>query len=181
MECLDALIAFLRAYGVIAPDEHLPAFPRKAGTRAVHRIAMKWLDRGQAPDPGFIPPDGLRLVRTVAELRELGRRLKNCINQPVFGGRYLIDLVTGAQCYLTTEEPALTLIALHPHGRNLWSIEQIDGADFCSIRDRLELGLRWASVTLLHSRPDSALSSLTDYSEVYEEGAEEADDDELAA
>lgn len=181
LECLDSFIGFLRAYGAIAPDERPPAFPKQAGTRAVFRTAMMWLDRAQAPDPGFAPPDGLRLVDTVAELRELGKRLKNCIAQRMFAGHYLVGLVTGEQCYLTAENPNLMLIAMHRHGRNLWSIEQIDGADFASTWKRLELSLRSVGVTLLRSRPDGALSAITDYSEIDEDDGGELGDEDLAA
>lgn len=181
MECLDALVTFLRAHGAIAPDEGPPTFPKNAGIRAVHRTAMTWLDRAQAPDPGFIPPSGFRLVRTVAELRDIGQQLKNCIGQRLFAGHYLVELATGEQCYLAAEDPVLTLVALRRHGRGLWSIEQVDGADFCSTQNRLELGLRAAGVTLLRSRPDVALSAITDYRDTDEEDGEELGDEDLAA
>ena len=81
-------------------------------------------------------------MRTAADLHEIGKRLNNCIAQRGFASHYLIDLVSGEQCHLTTDDPTLTLIALRRHGRGLWSVEQIDGADFRSTRDRLEVGLR---------------------------------------
>jgi hypothetical protein len=159
---IDTLVALIRSYGAIdACDLNLP---KNARTGAVLRRLLRGLYAVRAPQPPFTVPATLRLVETIGELREIGRRFENCLTQTArFGTNYWFDLANGSVVYLTTEEPPL-LIALRKVGPDLWHIEQLAGpkdttpsaASRCSMVQKL----KDAGIKLVALNPGHALSNL---------------------
>ena len=100
---VDTLISIIRAYGAIGHcDLHQP---KNAGAGAVLRRLLRGLYAVRAPDPPFSVPDPLRLVETIGELRDIGRRFRNCL-APIthFGTKHWFDLADGSVIYLATDE-----------------------------------------------------------------------------
>ena len=76
---VDTLVTLLRSYGAIgACDFNLP---KNARIGAVLRRLLRGLYAVRAPQPPFAVPATLRLVETIGELQEIGRRFKNCLAQ----------------------------------------------------------------------------------------------------
>jgi hypothetical protein len=159
---VDTLVALIRSYGAIgACDFNLP---KNARIGAVLRRLLRGLYAVRAPQPPFTVPPTLSLVETIGELREIGRRFKNCLVQTArFGTNYWFDLANGSVVYLTTEEPPL-LMALRKVGPDLWHIEQLVGpknmvppaASRCSTEQKL----KDAGIKLVAVNPGYALSDL---------------------
>ena len=159
---VDTLVALIRSYGAIgACDLNLP---KNARTGAVLRRLLRGLYAVQAPQPPFTVPVTLRLVETIGELREIGRRFKNCLAQTaLFGANHWFDLANGSAVYLATEEPPL-LIALRKVGPDLWHIEQLAGpkdiVPSAATRRSMEQKLKDAGIKLVTLNPSYALSNL---------------------
>ena len=159
---VDTLVALIRSYGAIgACDLNLP---KNARTGAVLRRLLRGLYAVRAPQPPFTVPATLRLVETIGELREIGRRFRNCLAQTArFGTNHWFDLANGSAVYLTTEEPPL-LIALRKVGPDLWHIEQLAGpkdtAPSAASRCSMEQKLKDAGIKLVALNPGYALSNL---------------------
>ena len=159
---VDTLVALIRSYGAIgACDLNLP---KNARTGAVLRRLLRGLYAVRAPQPPFTVPATLRLVETIGELREIGRRFKNCLAQTaLFGTNHWFDLANGSAVYLTTEEPPL-LIALRKVGPDLWHIEQLAGpkdtVPSAASRCSMEQKLKDAGIKLVAVNPGHALSNL---------------------
>jgi len=114
---VDTLVALLRGYGAIGQcDLNLP---KSARTGAVLRRLLRGLYAVRAPQPPFTVPEPFRLVATVGELRDIGRKFRNCLAPiPHFGTNHWLDLANGTAVYLTIEEPPL-LTELRRFGPNL--------------------------------------------------------------
>jgi hypothetical protein len=163
-ESLDALLAFLRSHGALLDDDL--RLPPKAGMKAVVRRLKTALARLSAPDPGFYPPAGFRIVRTTAELQTIGEAFGNCVALPQWhAAGHHIRLVDGSGVYLTSDAPPL-LVALRRVHANVWTLEQIagpknapapDGAHDALLRDLAVAGLR-----IIATDPAAALSRLGD-------------------
>jgi hypothetical protein len=159
---VDTLVALLRGYGVI--DKCDLDLPRSARTGAVLRRLLRGLYAVQAPQPPFTLPEPFRLVETIGELRDIGRKFKNCLaNVVLYGPNHWLDLANGAAVYLLTEEPHL-LTELRGVGPNLWHIDQMTGprnaAPSPALRQSLEQKLRDAGIRLVDVSPSYAISDL---------------------
>jgi hypothetical protein len=109
-------------------------------------------------------PPLLRLIPTIGELRNIGRRFENCLGHfASFGTKHWFDLADGSAVYLAADEPPL-LIQLCRVGPDLWHVEQMVGpknappsrAERCAMEQKLkDAGIRLAEVI-----PGYALSSL---------------------
>jgi hypothetical protein len=109
-------------------------------------------------------PEPFRLVETIGELRDLGRKFKNCLaNVVLYGTNHWLDLAEGKAVYLTTEEPHL-LTELRRVGPGLWHIEEMTGsknaAPSFALRQSLEQKLRDAGIRLVEVSPSYAISNL---------------------
>jgi hypothetical protein len=159
---VDTLVALIRSYGAIgACDFNLP---KNARTGAVLRRLLRGLYAVRAPQPPFTVPAPLRLVETIGELLEIGRRFKNCLVRTApFGTNYWFDLANGSAVYLTSEEPPL-LVALRKVGADLWHIEQTaapkDTASSTESRCSMEQKLKDAGIKLVAVSPGYAISNL---------------------
>jgi hypothetical protein len=159
---VDTLVALLRGYGVIGSCDL--DLPRNARTGAVLRRLLRGLYTARAPRPPFTVPEPFRLVETIGELRDLGRRFKNCLaNVILYGTNHWLDLANGTAVYLLTEEPHL-LTELRSVGPNLWHIDQMTGprnaAPSPALRQSLEQKLRGAGIRLVEVSPGYAISDL---------------------
>ena len=159
---VDTLISIIRAYGAIGRcDLHLP---KNAGTSAVLRRLLRGLYAVRAPDPPFSVPDPLRLVETIGELRDIGRRFGNCL-APIthFATKHWFNLADGSVIYLATDEPPL-LIALRRVGPDLWHIEQVagpqDAPPSVAFQRSMEQKLKDAGIRFVPVDPSYALSNL---------------------
>jgi hypothetical protein len=72
---IEIVIIFLRAHGVF--DEAEFRLPDGAGLPAILRRLQKALDRIGAPPPSFSLPPPFRIIRTVGDLRRVGKLLNN--------------------------------------------------------------------------------------------------------
>jgi hypothetical protein len=122
------------------------------------------LARLPAPDPGFAPPTGFRILRSTAELQAVGRAFQNCVALPQWhAGQHHLHLIDGTSVYLASNTPPL-LVALRRVHAKLWYLEQVagpknaappPGAKEALVRDLVAAGLR-----IIAADPASALSRL---------------------
>jgi hypothetical protein len=161
-DCVDTLIAVLRGYGTLGNcDLNLP---KNAGPSAVLRRLLRGLYAVRVPNPPFAVPAPLRLVATIGELRDIGRRFGNCLAQIAqFGTRHWFDLADGSTVYLVADEPRV-LIAMDSIGPDLWHIQQMDGPKDAilsgEVRQAMEQKLKEVGVRLVAVTPGNALSNL---------------------
>ena len=178
---VDTLVALIRSYGAIgACDFNLP---KNARIGAVLRRLLRGLYTVRAPQPPFTVSAPLRLVETIGELHEIGRRFKNCLAQTApYGTNYWFDLANGSVVYLTTEEPPL-LIALRKVGPDLWHIDQLAGpkdmvpsaASRCSMAQKL----KDAGIKIVALNPGYAPSNLDQATRQLKTGANIDDLDDM--
>ena len=99
-EALDDLTRLLRGFGVLDGAD-ADALPEGAGRGMVSRFLPRRMDLIRAPDPGFTPPPGLHLIRSVSELRAAGLRLNNCLRRlDDTLHTYWVDLATDHRVFL---------------------------------------------------------------------------------
>jgi hypothetical protein len=178
---VDTLVALIRSYGAIgACDFNLP---KNARIGAVLRRLMRGLYAVRAPQPPFMVPAPLRLVETIGELHEIGRRFKNCLAQTApYGTNYWFDLANGSVVYLTADEPPL-IIALRKVGPDLWHIDQLAGPKDMfpsdALRWSMEQKLKDAGIKLVALNPGYALSNLDHATRQLKTGANIDDLDDM--
>jgi hypothetical protein len=152
----------LRSYGAIGECDL--DLPKTARVGAILRRLLRGLYAVRAPIPPFSVPAPLLLVATIGELRDVGRKLRNCIAQNgSFGSNYWFSLADGSVVYLASEEPPL-LIALRRVAPDLWHIEQIggpkDAPPSVALQRSIEQKLKDAGARLVSVNPSYALSNL---------------------
>jgi hypothetical protein len=124
-EAADSLLALLRARGALRDDDL--RLPPRAGMRAVARRLRAALARIKAPDPGFAAPAPFRLVRTTAELQNIGRAFGNCVALPDWhAARQHINMIQGTTVFLASDDPPL-LASLNRFADRVWQIDQVQG------------------------------------------------------
>jgi hypothetical protein len=162
IKCINAVIAFVRAHGAFdAADFRLP---EGAGLQAVLRKLQRALDRIGAPTPGFslLPP--YRIIRTVGEMRSVGKLLNNCVkNLRSFGSDHWLCLASGEAVYITTDAPQM-LAALRQVGPDLWFLDEVEGPENADIlsdtKEMLINAVHQAGVRLVRESPAHALRAL---------------------
>jgi hypothetical protein len=125
-EALDSLARMLRSFGVL-DNAVVDRLPEGAGQPALGRFLRRQMGMIRAPDPGFTPPEGLRLIGSVRELHEAGVRMNNCLRR--FGDAfrtYWVDLATGHRAFLVADDPSAA-ICLRRCGPSVWYLEQVAG------------------------------------------------------
>jgi hypothetical protein len=162
IESINSVITFLRAHGAF--DEADFKLPHEAGLPAVLRKFQKAFDRIEAPAPTFSLSPPLRIVRTVGELRGVGKLLNNCVrNFRSFGTDHWFRLASREAIYIATDVPPM-LAALRKVGPNLWFLDEVEGPENTDIlSDRkamLTNALRTAGVRLVRESPAHALRAL---------------------
>jgi hypothetical protein len=162
VKAIDTLVAVIRSYGALSECDF--NLPKNAGTGAVLRRLLRGLYAVRAPKPSFTVPPPFHVVATIGELREIGRRFKNCVaHADHLGTNYWFDLAAGSAVYLTSDEPPL-LIALRRIGTDLWHIEQIAGPKGQSLPNDVQLfvesALKEIGLRLVSVSPTYALSNL---------------------
>ena len=140
------------------------------------------MDLIRAPDPGFTPPPGLRLVRSVGELRAAGLRLNNCLRRlDDTLHTYWVDLATGHRVFLTGEDP-LVAVCLRRCGPGVWCLEQIAGRNNADLeleaRARIEREIaKVRGIVVIRQHPRQALADLFDDASAIEDAEPDAADD----
>jgi hypothetical protein len=161
-QSVDSLIALLRAHGALRDgDLRLPAH---AGLPAVVRRLRAANGRIEAPDPGFIPPQPFRIIRTTDELQRIGKALGNCVALPQWGAvRYHLNLIDGTAVFLVSDDPPL-LALLHRVADRVFYLEQCAGPKNASppagVRSALIRDLTAAGLRLVLQDPQSSLGRL---------------------
>jgi hypothetical protein len=192
VESLDALLAFLRSHGALRDDDL--RLPPKTGMKALVRRLKAALARLSAPEPGFAPPAGYRVVRSTSELQSIGKVFRNCVALPQWhAGGHHIRLVDGSGVYLISDAPPL-LVALRRVHANVWMLEQMAGPENApapaGAHDALLRDLAAAGLRIIATDPAAALSRLDESrrriprfaeAEVQDGGGDDEDDGELAA
>lgn len=162
VQCVDTMVRCLRARMLLSDaDIHLG---KRAGLCAVTKLVTQAADRLRAPEPPFSIPPHLRLIRTGKELREMGKRLNNCISSfHGFGSDHLFRLAEGSTVYIASDDPPF-MIALTRAGPGLWWIEEARGPrhQILSHEDDVKLmqSLRDAGVDLVPVEPSQALTRI---------------------
>jgi hypothetical protein len=162
IEAVDALVSYLRAHGAFEDGDL--KMPDGAGLAAVMRRLQRGLDRVEAPAPGFKLAPPFQIIRTVSELREAGKRLKNCVSDVrSYGAENWFRLGEGRLVYITSQAPPM-LAAVRQVAPRLWHLEELEGLENELVEpDSRELfvgALRSAGVRLTGQTPFRALRSL---------------------
>lgn len=165
-EALDGLARMLRSFGVL-DDAALDRLPEGAGQPALGKFLRRQMGMIRAPDPGFTPPDGLRLIGSIHELHEAGVRMNNCLRR--FGDAfrtYWVDLATGHRVFLVAEDP-LAAICLRRCGPSIWYLEQVAGRSNAALtleaQERLERALdKLDGAVVLRQHPQYVLRDVLD-------------------
>jgi hypothetical protein len=162
IEAVNAIIIFLRAHSALnAADFKLP---EEAGLPAILRRLQMALDRIRAPAPSFSLSLPLRIIRTVGEMRGIGKLLNNCVrNLRSFGTHHWFRLISGETVYIYSDAPPM-LAALRNVGPDLWHLDEIEGPEnadvLCDTKKMLSNALREAGVRLVRESPAHALRVL---------------------
>ena len=165
-EALDSLARMLRSFGVL-DDATVNCLPENAGQPALGRFLRRQMGMIRAPDPGFTPPDGLRLIRSVRELHDAGVRMNNCLRK--FGDAfrtYWVDLATGHRAFLVAEDPPAA-ICLRRCGPSIWYLEQVAGRNNAALtleaQERIESELdKLDGAVVLRQHPQYVLAGVLD-------------------
>jgi hypothetical protein len=178
IKAVGTLITFLRAHEAFAVGD----FRMPAGARlpAVIRRLQTALDRIEAPAPGFSLSSPFRVIRTVGELRRVGKRLKNCVRgSPAGGSDHYFELTAGTSVYVTSDHPPL-LATVQQVGPGLWKLDELNGPQNTrvdtSTKSMLMDALQAAGVRILQDSPADALSVLSSVARIRE--CEDDPDDE---
>jgi hypothetical protein len=163
IEATDTLIQFLRGHEALRDGDL--QIPKGGGLPAVLRRLQNALDRIEAPIPEFSLRAPFRIVRSVGELRDLGRTLENCLWGRRLGGTgHWFRLVEGTTVYVVGNAPPL-LAAVQRAGRGLWKVDEVSGLQNENIggdvREFLDESLRAAGVRIVRNMPSDALLSLS--------------------
>jgi hypothetical protein len=162
IEAVNVLIMFLRAHRVFdAADFKLP---KEAGLPAVLRNLQQALDRIEAPAPGFSPPPPYRIIRTLGEMRGVGKTFNNCLkNLRSFGTHHWFRLASGEAIYVATDAPPM-LAALRRVGPDLWHLDEVEGPEnadvFSDTKEMLINAFHQVGVRLVRESPAHALRTL---------------------
>jgi hypothetical protein len=163
IEAIDILVAFLRAHDAFQEDDL--GLPNGAGLPAVVRRFQTALDRIEAPSPGFELTTPFRIVRTVRELREAGKLLKNCLSDVrSHGAEHWFRLASGSAVYVVSDAP-LMLSVIQQVAPGLWVLESLEGPENDLVepgtKELLVNAIRSAGVGLVRQTPFRALRSLS--------------------
>jgi hypothetical protein len=161
-EGMDSLVTFLRAHNALHEDDF--RLPARAGMPALARRLQRALGRIPAPDPGFAPPAGYRLLTTTDELQAVGRLFRNCVAMPNYNAPdFHFRLLKGTAVFLVSDDPPV-LVALRQVGGGLWVVEQIAGpknaAPPVGTGAALHRNLASAGVRIVSTDPQAAYSRL---------------------
>ena len=160
-EAVNTLISMIRSYGALSECD--TTLPKNARTNALLRRLMRGVDAIRAPALPFIPPPSLRFVGSIGELRQIGRKFKNCLSSmDHYAMRLWFGLADGSVIFLVHDVPFL-LIALRQVGRNVWQIEEVNGPKGGSptmAGKAVEAALREAGVNLVTMDPLQAIWKL---------------------
>lgn len=161
-ESVDVLVKFLRKHGAIT-DADLRFLPG-AGINAVLRRLQRSFDAIRAPDPGFHPPNGWKIVGSVGALRDIGREFGNCLNsRRPYGVEHWLRLGDGNGVYLLHERTRV-LVALRRIADGLFVIDEAaqpqDDDLPCSTPATLMNDFRAAGIQILTIAPSRALAQL---------------------
>jgi hypothetical protein len=161
-EGIDSLVTFLRAHNALHEDDF--RLPARAGMPALARRLQRALGRIPAPNPGFAPPAGYRLVTTTDELQAVGRLFRNCVAMPNYNAPdFHFRLLRGAAVFLVSDDPPV-LVALRQVGGGLWVVEQMAGpknaAPPVGTEAALHRNLAAAGVRIVSTDPQAAYSRL---------------------
>jgi hypothetical protein len=159
---VNAIITFVRAHGVF--DEADFKLPEEAGVPAVLRKLQQALDRIEAPAPIFSLPPPYRIIRTVGEMRGVGKTLNNCLkNLRSFGTDHWLRLASGEAVYIASDVPPM-LAALRKVGPDLWFLDEVEGPENADVlsqtKEMLTSALLQAGVRLIRESPAHALRVL---------------------
>jgi hypothetical protein len=116
-----------------------------------------------APQPPFDLPLPFRVIRTIGEMRETGRRLNNCLKSGVQGVEHWIALAGGSSIYVTSDDPPL-IATVNRCGAAYWIQEvrgpqnrAVDPAIIAELADALSK----AGVTALEDSPTQSVAYLS--------------------
>jgi hypothetical protein len=162
VRAVDSLVALIRHHGAL--DKCDLRLPKNAGTSALLRRLLHGLYSLRAPVAPFVVPSPFRIVETIGELRDIGRKFGNCLaGVGHFGTIHWFQLIGGSAVYLSSDDPQL-LIALGRAGPNLWYVEQMVGPKnqplTIEMHTSVECALREFGVKLVGMNPAHALTQL---------------------
>ena len=164
LESVQTYIQFLRAYGVEV--ESLLQLPAKARIAALHKRLRAALFTIRAPEVSFNIPEPFRIVQSVGELQNIGRRLDNCL-AGTFGTSEWYQLAGGSAAYITSDTPPM-IAALLRVGRGVWQLREARGPSNARVPraayEQFLKVLRDAGLTIIHQSPRDALSTLNRFS-----------------
>ena len=178
-DAVNTLISMIRSYGALSECDM--TLPKNARTNALLRRLMRGVDAIRAPAPPFTPPSSLRYVGSIGELRQIGRKFKNCLAcMDHYAMKLWFGLADGSVVFLVCDEPQL-LVALRQVGRNVWHIEEVNGPKGGSptmAGKAVEAALREAGVNLVTMDPLQALWNLQEIAKRRPKGHDDEIDDE---
>ena len=162
-ESVDVLVKFLRSHKAIT-DADLCLVPG-AGINALLRRLQRSFDAIRAPDPGFHPPVGWRIIETIRELRSVGREFENCLNSRApYAVKHWLRLVDGTGVYIINEKERV-LVALRRVAGNLYCVDEAAKSDNEDVAPHVVRALFWddfraAGIQILPTSPDQAIAQL---------------------
>jgi hypothetical protein len=164
LEAASLVIEYLRAMQVLHEDDL--NLPEKTGMKAFTRRLHAALDRIQSPRPKLNLPSQFHQVSNIGELRNYGRRFRNCLGRFGSGGEEkLLRLGSGTSMFIVVEEPVPMIAELRLAMENVRFVAEARGVknQFIDKAGKLPIlmALRESSFTVLDEDPASALSTFS--------------------
>ncbi|MFC7737569.1 hypothetical protein ACFQX4_17365 [Roseomonas sp. GCM10028921] len=179
---LSTVVEMLRSLDLL---RDLADLPDGAGRKSVYRRVRADLARARAPKVPFPDVPGWIRVETVADLWEIGERLRICVRPSQWGsGAYAVSMITGRSVFLWHREcDALAQVRHVVH--DLWTVVQVAAKNNASVSvmicTALNEALRAGGLHLVPSQPaDALLTVLRRDDRGGEVDLDAAEDDEAA-
>lgn len=161
-EALDQVLVLLESQNLLDLADPLSQQVERQ-PEALSKLLHYWLGGLRAPSVGLTPPEGMRWVEDVKEVRALGSRLENClVSFATSWDDDWLGFLTGTTVYLAGDDP--TVAAQLTRAGTVWWIEQVKGPKNEAVpplvHERLQDWAQKSGFVLLSASPHRLVMSL---------------------